>query len=181
MTHVSKSLSSDALRLAMVGTLLLSGAWVSAQETPPQSEPQAEAQATEAQPAQTEAQPEAPSTLTPTEAEPLQETRASRVYRSSWKIIVEGKAETNGVLSFVIEPTGGTPTLVKLNVLAKSKKKDIAKELAKQFTFAAGATYKVKAGGNSVKIKVTSKKQAPFFLGIETQAVNGVSVRLTKG
>ena len=170
MTHVSKSLLSNALTLVIVGTLLLSGAWVSAQETPPQAEPQA----TETQPAQAEAP------VTPAEPEPLQETRPPRVYRSPWKIIVDGKAEANGVLSFVIEPNGGTATLVKVNVLAKSKKKDIAKDLAKQMTFAVGATYKVKASGDKVKIEA-NKKLPPFYLGIETQAVNGVSVRLTKG
>lgn len=170
MANVSKSLSSNALMFVIVGTLLLFGAWASSEETPPQAEPQA----TETQPAQAEV-PE-----TPTEPEPVQETRAPRVYRSAWEIIIDGKAESNGVLSFVLEPNGGTATLVKINVLAKSKKKDIAKDLAKQLTFAFGATYKIKASGDKVKIKA-NKKLPPFYLGIETQAVNGVSVRLKKG
>lgn len=170
MKNVLKSLSSNALRLVIVGTLVLFGTWASAEEDPPPVVPQT----TETQPAEAEV-PE-----TPAEPEPVQETRPARVYRSAWEITVDGKAESNGVLSFVIEPNGGTATLVKINVLAKSKKKDIAKDVAKQMTFAFGATHKIKASGDKVKIKA-NKKLPPFYLGIETQAVNGVSVRLKKG
>ena len=54
-------------------------------------------------------------------------------------------------------------------------------DLAKELAFATGSACKVKANDNKVNVKLQNKKSPPFYLGIETQAVNGVSVRVGKG
>lgn len=110
-----------------------------------------------------------------------QQAQAQRVFRSSWDVIIEGKAEINGVLALNFEPQGGEAKLVRVNVLAKAKAKQIAKDLANQLTFTAGANYKVKANDNKVNISLKNKKAPVYYLGIEEQALDGVSIRLTKG
>lgn len=168
MKNESKSLFWGASLLMVVGLLITAGATASAQEPTPQPAPQA----AEAQPApqQAPAEPAAP-----------QEKAAPKIYQAEWEIVVDGKAEANGVLSLVYQPLGGEATLVKVNVLAKAKKKEIAADLAKELAFATGAACKVKADDNKVKVKLANKKSPTIHLAIETQAVNGVSVRVGKG
>ncbi len=106
---------------------------------------------------------------------------APRIFQQAWEIVVDGRAEANGTLELVFQPQGGAAKLIKVNVVAKTKKDEIAKELEKEIIFAAGSSFKVKASGDRVKVKVANKKMPPFHLGIETQAVNGVAVRVGKG
>ena len=120
----------------------------------------------------------APQPATPAAPEQAQ---AQRVFRSAWDVIIEGKAEINGVLALNFEPQGGEAKLVRVNVLAKAKAKQIAKDLANQLAFTAGANYKVKANDNKVTISLKNKKAPVYYLGIEEQALDGVSIRLTKG
>jgi len=126
------------------------------------------------------AQEEPAPTAPPAQAAP-QQAQAQRVFRSSWDVIIDGKAEINGVLALNFEPQGGEAKLVRVNVLAKTKAKQIAKDLASQLTFTAGANYKVKANDNKVTISLKNKKAPVYYLGIAEQALDGVSIRLTKG
>jgi hypothetical protein len=112
---------------------------------------------------------------------PGQATQARRVFRSAWDVIIEGKADINGVLALNFEPQGGEAKLVRVNVVAKTKAKQIAKDLANQLTFTAGANYKVKANDNKVTVSLKNKKAPVYSLGIAEQALDGVSIRLTKG
>ena len=165
----SRSLVFGAALLIAVGVLLGTPAF--AQEPPPEPQP------AEAQPTQPVAA--APQTA-PAEPEP-QQAVAPRIFQPAWEVVVDGKAEANGTLELVFEPHGGAAKLLKVNVVAKTKKDQIAKDLAKELTFAAGSAYKIKANGNKVSVKAPNKKSPPCYLGIETQAVNGVSVRVGKG
>ncbi len=165
MSHGSKSLLVGASRLAAAGILILVGTTALAQEVPPPAAPQA-----------------SPAAPQPTQAPPApQQAQAPRIFQQAWEIVVDGRAEANGTLELVFQPQGGEAKLIKVNVVAKTKKDEIAKEFEKEIIFAAGSAYKVSAGGNKVKVKVANKKMAPFHLGIETQAVNGVAVRVGKG
>ncbi len=171
MRHGSKSLIWGASLLMAAGILIMVGTTASAQEPAPQAEPQpAETQQAQPAPQQAPAEPAAP-----------QEKAAPKIYQAEWEIVVEGRAEANGILSLVYQPLGGEATLVKVNVLAKAKKKDIAGDLAKELAFATGAACKVKANDNKVNVKLANKKSPTIHLAIETQAVNGVSVRVGKG
>jgi hypothetical protein len=171
MTRTMKTPLLAALRLAVAGILIMVGTTASAQEPTAQPEAQpAETQPAQPAPQQAPAEPAAP-----------QEKAAPKIYQAEWEIVVEGRAEANGILSLVYQPLGGEATLVKVNVLAKAKKKEIAGDLAKELAFATGAACKVKANDNKVKVKLANKKSPSIHLAIETQAVNGVSVRVGKG
>ncbi len=171
MRNETKSMVWGAFCLMVAGILIMVGTTASAQEPTPQPAPQAaETQPAQPAPQQAPAEPAAP-----------QEKAAPKIYQAEWEIVVDGKAEANGVLSLVYQPLGGEATLVKVNVLTKAKKKEIAEDLAKELSFATGATCKVKANDNKVKVKLANKKSPTFHLAIETQAVNGVSVRVGKG
>jgi hypothetical protein len=117
----------------------------------------------------------------PTTPAAPEQAQAQRVFRSAWDIIIDGKAEINGVLALNFEPQGGEAKLVRVNVLAKTKDKQIAKDLASQLTFTVGANYKVKANDKKVTVSLKNKKAPVFYLGIAEQALDGVSIRLTKG
>jgi hypothetical protein len=110
-----------------------------------------------------------------------QQAEAQRIFRDSWKVVIDGKTEANGVLELTFEPNGSDPKAVRVNVLAKTKDKDICKELANQLAFTVGSDYKVKQNGNKVTVKAKNKKVAPFWLGVGQQALTGVSVKITKG
>ena len=171
MTQTTKTQLFGAFRLAVAVILITIGASASAQEPTPQPEaPPAESQPAQSAPQQDPAEPAAPEQAT-----------APRIFQSEWQIVIDGKAEANGVLSLIYQPLGGEATLVKVNVLAKAKKKEIAADLAKELAFATGKACKVKNNDNKVKVKVANKKSPAIHLAIETQAINGVSVRVGKG
>ena len=146
--------------------LCLAGVSAFAQEEPAPTEPAAQT---------------APKPATPAEPAAPQQAQAQRVFRSAWDVIIEGKSEINGVLALNFEPQGGEAKLVRVNVLAKTKAKQIAKDLTNQLAFTVGANYKVKANDNKVTVSLKNKKAPVFYLGIEEQALDGVSIRLTKG
>ena len=183
MTHVFKTSLFGAFRLAVAGSLLMFTASAFAQEPAPQPEPQpAETQPVQPEPQQAPAEPAQPAPQqAPAEPAAPQQATVPRIYQAAWEIVIDGKAEANGVLELVYQPLGGEAILVRINVLAKAKKKDIAKDLAKQLAFTTGAACKVKANNNTVKVKLANKKSPSIHLGIETLAVNGVSVRVGKG
>lgn len=177
MSHGSKSPFTGVCWLIAVGILVLAGTTASAQEPPAPAEPQpspAAAEAAAAQPVQPAPEP----TPAPPAPQPAQ---APRIFQPSWEIVVDGRAEANGTLELVFQPHGGESKLLKVNVVAKTKKDDIAKDLAQEITFAAGSAYKVKTSGDRVKVKAVNKKSPPCHIGIETQGVNGVAVRVGKG
>jgi hypothetical protein len=149
----------------------LLGAPAFAQEAPAPAEPAAQAAP----------QPTTPPVPQPTTPPAPQQAQAQRVFRASWDVILDGKAEINGVLALTFQPQGGEAKLVRVNVLAKTKAKQIAKDLATQLAFTTGANYKVKANDNKVSVELKNKKAPVYYLGIEEQALDGVSIRLTKG
>ena len=103
------------------------------------------------------------------------------VYLDKMVVVVDGKAEYNGSLQLEFTPLGGQARLVEVRLLAKSKKKDIAKDIYKELSLAAGATYKVKLNGEEVKISKGTNKTPKFSLVVKSLAVPGVSVRVDKG
>jgi hypothetical protein len=161
--RVTGRFTPQAFIVLVVATLCLVGAPALAQEEPAPTPPPVQA---------------APQPATPAAPEQAQ---AQRVFRSAWDVIIEGKAEINGVLALNFEPQGGEAKLVRVNVLAKAKAKQIAKDLANQLAFTVGANYKVKANDNKVSISLKNKKAPVYYLGIAEQALDGVSIRLTKG
>jgi hypothetical protein len=156
------------LTFAALSLVMLAAPSVMAQET--EAEAAADAAAEEAQEAAKEAAP----------AEPAMGT-AQRVFMHSSKVVVNGKAQANGVLTMLFEPNGGEQKKIRVNVVAKMTAKKIGKEIATQLAFTVGTDYKVKGNGAKVTVKAKNKKVPPFWLGIDEQALTGVAVMVTKG
>jgi hypothetical protein len=104
-----------------------------------------------------------------------------RVYYEKVDIVVDGKAEANGALKLEFLAQGGDLKEVTVSVLAKTKKKDIAKDIQKELLMVAGGSYKVKLSGDEVRISKTSKKLPNVSIVVTQLAVPGVSVRVEKG
>jgi hypothetical protein len=162
---IRRSLIVTVLSLVM---LVVAAPSVVAQETEPDAAADTAAEETQ-EPAE-ETVPEEPQMAT-----------AQRVFMHSAKVVVNGKAQANGVLTMIFEPNGGEAKKVRVNVIAKTSAKKIGKEIANQLAFTVGGDYKVKGDGAKVTVKAKNKKAAPFWLGIENQQLTGVAVMITKG
>lgn len=151
---------------------------------PPPAEP-----AAQAAPAAAAAAPAAQAAPAPAAAAPPQapapvptaaEVTVPRVYYEKAKVVVDGKAEYNGALELEWKPLNGQAKLVQVNVLAKSKSKDIARDIHKELVLAAGNSYKVKLNGERIELSKTNKKLPNFAITITKLQVSGVSVRVEK-
>ena len=74
----------------------------------------------------------------------------------------------------------GTAKLVQVNVLAKSKSKDIARDIHKELVLAAGNTHKIKLNGERIEVKKANKQAPNFAITITKLQVPGVSVRVER-
>jgi len=129
--------------------------------------------------------PSAPATAATASAAPAAkpasiESEAPRVYLEEAIVVVDGKAEFNGSIAFEFTPLGGTSKTFDVTVLAKSGKKDIAKDIHKELTIAAGGTYKVKLSGAEVRVS-KNKGAQNFAIVIKKLNASGVSVLVKKG
>ena len=102
------------------------------------------------------------------------------VFRDSYKITINGKADANGTFSMVFTPHGQDSTEFTVNVTKGMKSKRIAQDVTKELILAAGANYKVKQNGNKVVVKKANKKVAPLAVGISNQKITGVSIMIGK-
>ena len=103
-----------------------------------------------------------------------------RVYFEKAEVVVDGKADYNGAVELEWKPLNGEGKLIQVNVLAKSKDKDIAADIFKELTLAAGGTYKVKQNGEKVRVEKTNKKVPNFAITITKLQLPGVSLRVEK-
>jgi len=108
-------------------------------------------------------------------------SEAPRVYLEKATIVVDGKAEYNGSVEFEFTPLGAAGKTFDVTVLAKSGKKDVAKDIHKELVIAAGSLYKVKLSGDEVRVSKASKAAQNFAIVIHKLNVSGVSVLVKKG
>ena len=102
------------------------------------------------------------------------------VYRDSWKITVNGKAEAAGTFTMVFKPLNGEPVKFTVHVVAKMKPKQISQDLWKELSLAAGVNYKVKKKGDKVvTISKVAKKVPGVALEITEQRLSGVSLTIS--
>ena len=143
---------------------------------PPQEEPVAETE--EAEPAVAAAP-----TAEPVEAAAAEPAVAAIpvIYRQKTLIKVDGKAQAKGALELIVQPEGGDPTKVRVNVLAKSKAKSITNDLLKELDFAIDDRYKVNRSGDKKIVVKTKKKNPPIAITVTTQSLSGVSVTVSNG
>ncbi len=195
--------------MSLLTILVVFGSAVHAQEEPtPVPEPAApEAPEEPAAPAEPATVPEEPAepaeaTTVPEEpaataepAEPAEPAAAAEpapepepavaaipvAYRQKTLLSVDGKAQMKGVLELVVQPQGGEPTKVRVNVLAKSKPKAITSDLLKELDFAIDDRYKVNRTGDKKIVVKATKKNPPIAITVTTQSLSGVSVKVSNG
>ena len=97
-------------------------------------------------------------------------------YLEKLAVVVDGKAKANGSVKLEFLPIGGEPKVVEVRVLAKTGRKDIARDIAKELTLVAGGAYKVKQSGEEVRISKKDKKAPNISVNVLALALPGVSV-----
>jgi len=126
-------------------------------------------------------EPTAEAAAEPAAASEPEEAKVPMIYRERTKIVIDGRAEFNGVLELAVTPHGEDSTKVRLNVLAKSKAKKIADDVFNEIAFALGDRYKVKKSGEKVLVKAKNKKTPPVSINVLNQQLAGVSVMIGNG
>jgi hypothetical protein len=135
------------------------------------------AQVTDEPPAMPPPAPEAAPApvVAPTPPAPVPVTTPTMFY-DKLKFMVDGKSESTGTIKLQFQSRGTPAELITVNVLAKTKAQDIARDLHKELTLAAGSLYKVKLSGGVIEIKAGSSKNPPFALRVLEHSVTGVMV-----
>jgi hypothetical protein len=166
MLESTKTHHPFTLMSALLVALLCLAAPAMAQDEPPTAAEPTDEPATAAEP-ETPAEPEVA-------AIPV-------VYRQKTLITIKGKTQEKGVVELVVQPQGGEPTKVRVNVLAKTKPKKLTDDLFKEIDFAVDERYEVKRAGDA-KIRVkTKKKNPPIAITVTTQSLSGASVTVSNG
>jgi len=93
-------------------------------------------------------------------------------------VVVDGKAKANGSVQLEFLPIGGESRMITVNVVARTRDKDIARDIHKELTLVAGGAYKVKLSGADVKISKKDKKAANVSVVVTSLALPGVSVHI---
>jgi len=99
-------------------------------------------------------------------------------YMDKLTVVVDGKAKANGSLQLEFLPIGGEAKVVTVNVLAKTKDKEIAQDIHKELSLVAGGAYKLKLSGADVKISKKDKKAPSVSVVVTSLALPGVSVSI---
>jgi 3-oxoacyl-ACP reductase-like protein len=106
---------------------------------------------------------------------------APRVYLEKVTVAVDGTAEFAGSIQMDFAAVGTAGKTFEVRVLAKTGRKDIAKDLHKEITLAAGQGYKVKLSGDEIRISKASSKVQNFSIIVRKLDLTGVSVLVKKG
>lgn len=118
---------------------------------------------------------------TPTAAAPAAPTAPAvvappKTYYDSVEVSVKGKAKAAGAVVIVLQSVGSEPKSLNVNVLAKMVENDIARDIGKELTVAAGNDYKVKTKGNRVTVSKASKTSKGVNVSLGAQTVPGIVV-----
>jgi hypothetical protein len=85
-----------------------------------------------------------------------------------------------GNVQMEFKTQGKDAKLVSVDVIPKMRADDIAQDLHKQLTLAAGIDFKVKQSGDRITIERANKKGPAFSLRITNQSVLGVAFLFDK-
>ncbi len=175
--------SASVLALAVV-VVVASGGLVLAQEPPPAATPAPQQAATPpAQPAPAPAPAAAAAPAPAAVAAPaaVSAPEIPVIYMPAIRIRLDGKTQYAGNVKMEFKAQGHDPKVVSVDVIPKMDSGDIAKDLYKQLTLAAGTDYKVKQSGDRVTIERANKKvTTPISLKITNMSVLGVSFMIDK-
>ncbi len=185
IAETNKRLILEVLMSLLVIVVAMAVPAVAQEEPTPVPEPAAEEPAAPAEPEEPEAAAEPAAAAAPA-AVPVEEPEPPVAaipinYRQKTLIKIDGKAQANGVVEFVVQPQGGDPVKVRVNVLAKSKPKAITEDVLKELDFAIDERYKVNRSGDQKIVVKTLKKNPPIAITVMTQSLSGVSVTVGNG
>ncbi len=138
----------------------------------------ANGQSPESTPAPSPAPPATAAPAVPAAAAPVE---APRVFLEKVTVVVDGKAEYAGSIQLEFAPVGEPGKTIEVRVLAKTGFKEIAKDLFKEITLAAGSAYKVKQSGGEIRISKAAKAAKNFSVVVRKLDLTGVSVLVKKG
>jgi hypothetical protein len=106
-------------------------------------------------------------------------TKPAAVFYEKARVVVDGQAQANGSFGMSFSVLGGETKSFTVNVLGKTKKNDVARDVHKELSLIAGDAYKVKLDGDKIQISKADKKTSPnFSLGIDKLELSGVSLRV---
>ncbi len=98
------------------------------------------------------------------------------IFMPAVRIQVDGKTRYTGNVKMEFKPQNHDAKVISVDVIPKMDAGDIAGDIYKQLTLAAGSDYKVKRSGDRVTIEKANKKVgAPISLKITYQSILGVS------
>jgi hypothetical protein len=125
------------------------------------------------------------STATPpstsgTKPPPPSQATPALVYYEKAKVVADGEAQANGMLTMTFTPQNGATKNFTVTVLAKATKKDVARDIHKELSIAAGTAYKVELDNDKVKISKVKKESPNFSVTIGKVELAGVSVLVGK-
>jgi hypothetical protein len=121
-----------------------------------------------------------PPPSTPPPSPPPSQATPALVYYEKAKVVANGDAQANGTIEMTFTPQNGTTKTFTVTVLAKATKKDVARDIHKELSIAAGTTYKVKFDNDKVKISKVKKESPNFSITIGKVQLAGVSVLVAK-
>lgn len=114
------------------------------------------------------------------QAPPPSQATPALVYYEKAKVVVDGEAQANGRLQMTFTPQNGATKSFTVTVLAKATKKDVARDIHKELSIAAGTTYNVKLDDDKVEISKVKKESPNFSVAIGKIELAGVSVMVGK-
>ncbi len=97
------------------------------------------------------------------------------IYVEGMRVELAGKAGFTGNVTLEFKVQGQEAKVASVDVIPKMKADEIARDLYKQLTLAAGSGFKVKQRGEVITIEKANKKGPNFSLRVTNQSVLGVS------
>jgi hypothetical protein len=102
------------------------------------------------------------------------------IYVEAMRIELAGKAGFAGNATLEFKAQGQEPKLVSVDVIPKMKADEIARDIYKQLTLAAGSAFKVKQSGERITIEKANKNSPTFSMRVTNQSVLGVSLLIDR-
>jgi hypothetical protein len=92
-------------------------------------------------------------------------------------LFCEGKVKNDGVVTFVVTPSGGNASEIKVTLQKGMGQVDVCRDVSKEIGVALGPSYKVEENGGKVKVAGT-KKDVKFSLALGSQTATGVTLEI---
>jgi hypothetical protein len=102
------------------------------------------------------------------------------VYMEAMRIQLDGKAGYAGNVKMEFQVRGQDARLISVDVIPNTKSDEIARDLYKQLSLAAGGDVKLKQSGDRITLEKANKNAPTFSIRITYQSIIGVSFLIDK-